>query len=62
MTADQASGFHVSLYQVPSEQLNMYYPEITIDSTHTTVLRSVFMKPEHLAFIPELVKRLVAAI
>jgi glutamate/tyrosine decarboxylase-like PLP-dependent enzyme len=48
---------YLSLYRMPSDLLP---PGIGIrpDSGEVTVLRSVFMKPEHRAFIPEMLRRL----
>lgn len=62
MQAKPDKGFHVSLFQMPSNQVQVTFPNLIIDSPYTTVLRSVFMKPEHLSFIPELIKRLEAAL
>lgn len=51
-------GFFMSLYQIPSEWLHRAAPDIRIDQPNATVLRSVFMKPEHLPAIPLLLDRL----
>lgn len=39
--------FYLSLYKVPVEQFIRLHPEFEPDSETVTILRSVFMKPEH---------------
>lgn len=55
-------GFHVSLFTLPSSVLQYYYPDYIIDSETVTVLRSVFMKPEHTSFVQELMKRIESVV
>jgi glutamate/tyrosine decarboxylase-like PLP-dependent enzyme len=52
------AGVFVSLIKVSAESVQKVYPELHIDAPEVTVLRSVFMKPEHLEAIPMLVNRL----
>lgn len=49
---------HLSLYSLPSKRLSSCIPDLDLNLSQTTVLRSVFMKPEHLDFIPEMLNRL----
>lgn len=49
---------HLSLYKVQNELFRAQYPAIELPAKPTTVLRSVLLKPEHLPFVPELVRRL----
>lgn len=51
-------SFYLSLYRVPAEVFTKLHPEFKVDSEDVTILRSVFMKPEHAEFIPELLERL----
>jgi glutamate/tyrosine decarboxylase-like PLP-dependent enzyme len=55
------SGFYLSLYKVPADRFLMKFPGFRKDSDEVTILRSVFMKPEHEPFIPALVDLLEAA-
>ena len=48
----------LALLQVPSKQLKSHYLTIESDRVLTTILRSVLMKPEHLLFVPEMVREL----
>ena len=48
----------LALLQVPSTQLKNFYPGIDCDRERAAILRSVLMKPEHLAFVPEMVREL----
>lgn len=43
-------------------QLAGHYPELVWDAPTLTVLRSVLMKPEHLAYVPTLHERVLAAL
>jgi len=47
-----------SLYKIPSRAVKQLNTTIKVDSEHTTILRSVLMKPEHRDFIPEILNRL----
>jgi glutamate/tyrosine decarboxylase-like PLP-dependent enzyme len=49
---------YLALLHVDSQQLKRLHPRIDTDREMTTVLRSVLMKPEHLAFVPEMVREL----
>ena len=55
---DRENGFHLSLYKIPAHEFNARFPKYKNDSDSVTILRSTFMKPEHEAFIPELISRL----
>jgi glutamate/tyrosine decarboxylase-like PLP-dependent enzyme len=55
-------GFHLSLFTIDSSLIKAKNDGFVCDSNQTVVLRSVFMKPEQLEFIPELVGRLNVAI
>jgi glutamate/tyrosine decarboxylase-like PLP-dependent enzyme len=48
----------LALLQVPSNQLKNFYPRIDSDRELVTIVRSVLMKPEHFAFVPEMVREL----
>jgi glutamate/tyrosine decarboxylase-like PLP-dependent enzyme len=50
--------FHVSLFTVPADAFTRKFPDYTADTGEVTVLRSVFMKEEHLAFTDEYARRL----
>jgi glutamate/tyrosine decarboxylase-like PLP-dependent enzyme len=49
---------YLALLHVDSQQLKRLHPRIESDRETTTILRSVLMKPEHLAFVPEMVREL----
>lgn len=49
---------YLSLFKVNSNQFGISFPEIIIDEPVITILRSVFMKPSHVDFIDEMIKRL----
>lgn len=51
-------SFYVSLYKVPAKEFARLHPKYNIDSETVTILRSVFMKPEHEDFVGELVERI----
>lgn len=55
---DKMNGFHLSLYKIPAHEFKAKFPHYINDSDSVTILRSTFMKPEHEAFIPELISRL----
>ncbi|HTR81709.1 MAG TPA: aminotransferase class I/II-fold pyridoxal phosphate-dependent enzyme [Bacteroidota bacterium] len=48
----------LALLHVASGQLKTHHPLIEADRDSATILRSVLMKPEHRAFVPEMVKEL----
>ena len=52
------SPLFLALLHVDSRQLKELHPLIGIDREATTILRSVLMKPEHLAFVPQMVREL----
>ncbi|MCC5927412.1 MAG: aspartate aminotransferase family protein [Bacteroidetes bacterium] len=56
-----SDGVFVSLFTVPSSDVSTIFPEIIADTPTITVLRSVLMKPDQQAYVPELVRRLEAA-
>lgn len=51
-------GYFLSLYRIPSKLMKQENDKITVDCPETVVLRSVLMKPDHLTFIPELIRLL----
>ena len=55
-------GFHLSLFTIDSALIKAQSVDFVCYTNQTVVLRSVFMKPEQLEFIPELVRRLNSAI
>ncbi len=59
--AEKKGGFHLSLFSIPADQFVMKFPEFNPDSTHATILRSVFLKAEHKDFVPELADRIFNA-
>ncbi|MEX0609747.1 MAG: pyridoxal-dependent decarboxylase [Balneolaceae bacterium] len=50
--------FYLSMFRLPAETFSRLHPEFKADSDHVSILRSVFMKPEHEDFVEELVKRI----
>lgn len=54
-------GFYLSLYKLPADLFLEKFSEFKKDSDEVTILRSVFMKPEHEPFIPTLVDLLEEA-
>lgn len=54
-------GFYLSLYKVQADLFLTKFPGFRKDSDEVTVLRSVFMKPEHEPFIPTLIDLLEEA-
>lgn len=52
-------SFYVSLYKVPARGFSRFHPKYNIDSETVTILRSVFMKPEHEGFVEELAGRII---
>lgn len=55
-------SYYLSLYKVPASTFSRLHPEYEVDSDQVTILRSVFMKPEHADFIQELLQRVEKAI
>ena len=55
-------SFYLSLYRIAAADFIRIHPEFIADEEHVTILRSVFMRPEQLAFMPELVHRIEATI
>ena len=55
-------SFFLSLYRVPSSTFVALHPNIEADTEFVTVLRSVFMKPEHEDFVNELFTRIESCI
>ncbi|MDR9418717.1 pyridoxal phosphate-dependent decarboxylase family protein [Gracilimonas sp.] len=53
--------FYLSLYRIPSSIFKIRHPNFEIDSENVTILRSVFMKPEHHRFVNELFNRIQSA-
>ena len=51
-------SFYLSLYRIPVEVFTKLHPEFKADSEDVTILRSVFMKPEHEGYIEELMKKI----
>jgi len=52
------NGYHLSLFKVPSAHFLKQFPHYSGEEESVTILRSVFMKEEHEAFIDELAERL----
>ncbi len=52
------SGFFLSLFQLPADQFKEKFPDVRADQKQVTLLRSVFMKEEHLDYVDELVQQL----
>jgi glutamate/tyrosine decarboxylase-like PLP-dependent enzyme len=51
-------SFYLSLYRIPTEVFTRLHPGFKVDSENVTILRSVFMKPEHDDFTEELFTRI----
>lgn len=49
-------SYYLSLYRIPTNVFTQFHPEFKADSEDITILRSVFMKPEHEGFVSELFK------
>ena len=45
---------YLAKYKASSQKIKLLHPEIIIDSNEVTILRSVFMKPEHNNYIQQL--------
>ncbi len=48
----------LALLHADSKQAKQLHPHISADRETMTILRSVLMKPEHLAFVPQLIREL----
>jgi glutamate/tyrosine decarboxylase-like PLP-dependent enzyme len=48
----------LALLHVESKQARQLHPQINADREKMTILRSALMKPEHLAFVPQLIREL----
>ncbi|MEX0945379.1 MAG: aminotransferase class I/II-fold pyridoxal phosphate-dependent enzyme [Balneolaceae bacterium] len=59
--SDKKNGFHLSLFSIPADQFIKKFPDFNPDMPTATILRSVFLKPEHKNFVTELVDRLFSA-
>ncbi len=55
-------SFFLSLYRVPSSTFVALHPTHEADTEYVTILRSVFMKPEHADFVDELIPRIESCI
>ncbi|MEX0720282.1 MAG: aminotransferase class I/II-fold pyridoxal phosphate-dependent enzyme [Balneolaceae bacterium] len=53
-------SYYISLFRIPAATFSLLHPGYKADSEFVTILRSVFMKPEHEGFVEELVKKLEA--
>lgn len=54
-------GFFLSLFSVPSNQFLSKFPDFEIDEDEAVLLRSVFMKEEHLTWVDLLAERIFSA-
>lgn len=55
---DNEDRLYLSTLVLNRDEALRRLPELTADQDHVRVLRSVLMKPEHLGFIPEMMRRL----
>ena len=51
-------SFYLSLFKVPSLEFKRLHSEYEADTETVTILRSVFMRPEQLDFVGELISRI----
>lgn len=51
-------SFYLSLYRISADVFTKLHPEFNVDSKDVTILRSVFMKPEHETYVEELIKKI----
>jgi len=56
--ADPAEPVFLSTLRVSADALRQRHPGVSADADGTRILRSVLMKPEHEAFVPQLTERL----
>jgi glutamate/tyrosine decarboxylase-like PLP-dependent enzyme len=54
----EENRLYVSLYKIDAKKVEVLNPDILVDESVVTILRSVFMKPSHHDFVDELIKRL----
>jgi glutamate/tyrosine decarboxylase-like PLP-dependent enzyme len=59
--AAAAQHLHLALLRVPDALAFAWWPGLASDAGTVTALRSCLMKPEHAAWLPEILKRLDAA-
>ncbi|MGH8372537.1 MAG: pyridoxal phosphate-dependent decarboxylase family protein [Gammaproteobacteria bacterium] len=59
--AAAAEHLHLALLRVPDTLASAWWPRLTSNTETVTALRSCLMKPEHEAWLPEILKRLDAA-
>jgi glutamate/tyrosine decarboxylase-like PLP-dependent enzyme len=50
--------FYLSLYKISADTFQKLHPEYEVDSEQVTILRSVFMKPEQVELVEELLNRI----
>ena len=58
--ADPEDPVFLSLLRIEATQLARRRPELTVDADQASVLRSVLMKPEHHAAVPDLIDRIAS--
>ena len=58
MDREPGKDLHVSLFTIPSNQISQIDDSVTVDEDSCVILRSVLMKPEHLSFVDEYMKRI----
>lgn len=51
-------SFYLSLYKISAKSFIKRHPDFEVDTEDVTILRSVFMKPEHDDFVEELFSRI----
>ncbi len=57
-TGMRDQSFYLSLFKVPSSTFVKLHPDYVADTETVSILRSVLMRPEQAAFVPELIKRI----
>ena len=62
MNATPSDALFVSLFTIEAKKIANMHPDWSLDVDRTLILRSVLMKPEHLSYIPELMRRLNVAL
>ncbi len=58
MEAGLPDRLYLSTLALTEEEAHRWLPDLEADQSSVTVLRSVLMKPEHLDFVPEMMRRL----
>ena len=53
-----ADSYHLSLYKIPADRFTARFPNYRADTDYVQILRSVFMKEEHVGFVNELADRI----